>query len=351
MRLSKEHSVSAFGWRGERSVDEWLFTEPSAFDFLQAVRLLEIRAQGAARPSDAPPYADVVRFRTSFDLGFAPSEIRGLQRPAPGGVPEMTIAMFGTGGPDGPLPTSFTEDILDRLKHQDTALAAFLDIFHHRLVSLLYRIHKVHRLALVSVSPDRTPAARYVLSLIGLGLPSLASQLEAPSATLRYAGLLAAVPRSAAGLALVLTDYFAVPFEVCQFAGDWYALDPDQCTHVGVAGRNNAIGQNAVVGTRVWIQDAGVLLRIGPLTARQFGDFLPEGAAHGALAEIVRFYAGADLKVRIQLLLRPEDLSQARLGQSRIGWTGWLHTRDAERPDDQVRVRLDSPVRRRLGPA
>ena len=97
--------MSAFGWHGERGVDEWLFNEPSAFDFLQAVRLLEIRAQSAARPRDASPYADVVRFRTSFDLGFAPSEIVRLQLPAAGSVPEMTVAMFGTGGPDGPLPT------------------------------------------------------------------------------------------------------------------------------------------------------------------------------------------------------------------------------------------------------
>ena len=338
--------MSAFGWYGERGVDEWLFNEPSAFDFLQAVRLLEIRAQSAARPRDASPYADVVRFRTSFDLGFAPSEIVGLQLPEAGSVPEMTVAMFGTGGPDGPLPTSFTEEILDRLRHQDTALVAFLDIFHHRLVSLLYRIHKVHRIALVSVAPDRTPFARYVLSLVGLGLPSLASQLAAPSALLRYAGLLATTPRSAAGLDVLLTDYFGVPIDVCQFEGAWYSLDPDQCTHIGVAGRNNAIGQNAVVGTRAWIQDAGVLLRIGPLTAAQFGEFLPQGGAHDALGEIVRFYAGAELKVRIQLLLRPEDLSQARLGQSRIGWTGWLHTKEVERPDDQVRVRLLPPARR-----
>jgi type VI secretion system protein ImpH len=338
--------VSAFGWRGERGVDEWLFSEPSAFDFLQAVRLLEIRAQSAARPRDASPYADVVRFHTSFALGFAPSEVRQLERGADGSVPEMTVAMFGTGGPDGPLPTSFTDDILDRLRHQDTALAAFLDIFHHRLVSLLYRIHKVHRVALVTVSPDRTPFARYVLSLIGLGLPSVASQLEAPAALLRYAGLLATTPRSAAGLTVLLTDYFGVPVEVGQFAGDWLPLDPDQCTHIGVAGRNHAIGQTAVVGTRAWIQDAGVLLRIGPLTAAQFGEFLPEGAAHDALGEVVRFYAGADLKVGIQLLLRPEDLAQARLGESRIGWSGWLHTRDVEHPDDQVRVRLLAPPRR-----
>jgi len=337
--------VTAFGWRGGGGVDDWLFAEPFAFEFLQAVRLLEMRAQRVVPPHEEYAEDAVVRFRASFDLGFAPSEIRGLRRIA-GGAPEMTVAMFGTGGPDGPLPTSFTEEILDRLRQQDTALAAFLDVFHHRLVSLLYRIHKVHRIALVSVSPDRTPFARYMLSLVGLGLPALASQLEAPAAVLRYAGLLAAAPRSAAGLAILLSDYFGVPVDVCQFEGEWYTLDPDQCTHVGVAGRNNAIGQTAVVGTRVWIQDAGVRLRIGPLTAAQFGELLPGGVAHGALAEMVRVYAGADLKVRLQLLLRPEDLAQARLGQSRIGWTGWLHTTDVERPDDQVSVRLMPPARR-----
>ena len=92
----------------------------------------------------------------------------------------MTVALFGTGGVDGPLPTSFTEEILERLSRQDTAAAAFLDIFHHRLVSLLYRIHKVHRAALVTVSPERTPSARYLYSLMGLGLTSLTTQLTRP---------------------------------------------------------------------------------------------------------------------------------------------------------------------------
>ena len=100
--------MPTFGWRGDRGVDDWLFAEPFAFEFLQAVRLLELRAQRTAAPHEEYGADDVVRFRTSFDLGFAPAEVRALRKPAPGGVPEMTVAMFGSGGADGPLPTSMT---------------------------------------------------------------------------------------------------------------------------------------------------------------------------------------------------------------------------------------------------
>jgi len=345
--------VPGFGWRSDRSLDEWLFGEPYEFDFLQAVRLLEMRAHAhdALHPDDAASAGDAVRFRTSFDLSFAPSEIRELERSANGAPPEMTVAMFGTGGVDGPLPSSFSEDILERLGRGDDAAAAFLDIFHHRLVTLLYRIHKVHRTALVSVSPDRTPFARYVLSLIGLGLQPLSSQLDSPESLLRYGGLLATRPRSAVGLAALVSDYFHVRADVQQFVGEWFRLEPEHCTRIGITGRNQAIGRTAVVGTRVWIQDAGVQLRLGPLDAAQFGSFLPGGDAHAALAELVSFYAGQDLRVGIQLVVRPEDVSQARLGQARIGWTGWLQTTRRALPDEQVRVRLTAGERSERGAA
>jgi predicted component of type VI protein secretion system len=46
--------------------------------------------------------------------------------------------------------------------------------------------------------------------------------------------------------------------------------------------------------------------------------------------------------VRLQLVLRPDDVSQARLGASRAGWIGWLRTAPATDADSQVRVRLSA---------
>jgi type VI secretion system protein ImpH len=325
------------GWRGDRSLEDSLFHEPYAFEFFQAVRLLHLRSRRRARalPGDEP-----VRFRASFDLGFPPSDIRELRTPAGGDTPEMTVAFFGVGGCGGPLPTSFTEEILGRLSRHDTATTAFLDIFHHRLVSLLYRIRQAHRLELTTEAPVRTPAARYLFSLFGLGMPSLASQLHAPAALLRYAGLLAHRPRSAAGLATLLSDAFGVPVQVQQFAGAWTDIDTTELTHIGAHGCNNMLGRSATLGTRVWIQDAGIRLRVGPLEGAAFEALLPGGPAHDALLELTHFYAGAHLHVDVQLVMRGPDVSQATVGASRLAWGGWLRRTPLPESDDQVRVRM-----------
>jgi type VI secretion system protein ImpH len=252
----------------------------------------------------------------------------------------MTVAFSSLGGIDGPLPTSFTEEILRRLSEHDSAAAAFLDIFHHRLISLLYRVRTLRAPALSASVPEHTASARYLFSLMGLGLDSVAAQVAQPAALLRYAGLLATRPRSATGLAVLLSDYFDVPVKVEQLVGEWVSLQADQTTNIGRVGQNHALGRTATLGSRVWIQDAGVRLHIGPLDAHEFASFLPDGAAHRTLAELVRVYAGADLTVLVRLVLRPEAVRRTHLGASRVGWTSWLRTTSATEPDDQVQFRL-----------
>ena len=92
-----------------------------------------------------------------------------------------------------------------------------------------------------------------------------------------------------------------------------------EMTHIGHSGRNNALGTTATLGSRVWIQDAGVRLHVGPLDANAFARFLPDGAAYRSLAELVRIYAGSDLTVAVRLILRPEAVQSTRLGASRVG--------------------------------
>jgi type VI secretion system protein ImpH len=327
------------GWGGARGLEQWLFDEPYAFDFFQAVRLLELRAERLAGADDAeePP----VLFRASFELSFPPSAIRGLTRVRPGAPPEMTVALLGTGGLDGPLPTSFTEEILERLFRDDRAPAAFLDIFHNRLLALLYRIRKVHRPGLATVRPERTATARHLFSLAGVGLDPLAEQYPHPETLLRYCGLLAGRQRSAAGLAALLSDYFQVPVRVRQFVGAFAGIEPDQCTTIGTPGFNNALGRTATIGTRAWIQDAGIELRIGPLSASQFEGFLPGGRAHGAVHDLTRLYAGSLLQVSLQLVLEASEAE--RLTTSKLGWTARLAAPFHADDDDQVRLRLRKP--------
>jgi predicted component of type VI protein secretion system len=57
-----------------------------------------------------------------------------------GARPRLGVRFFGLTGPQGPMPLHFTEYVRERARnHGDPTLARFLDLFHHRLLSLFYR--------------------------------------------------------------------------------------------------------------------------------------------------------------------------------------------------------------------
>ncbi len=54
--------------------------------------------------------------------------------------PRLQVRLFGLLGPNGPLPLHITEYARERLRHaNDPTLSRFLDLFHHRFLTLFYR--------------------------------------------------------------------------------------------------------------------------------------------------------------------------------------------------------------------
>src|SRR4051794_27947547 len=130
-----------------KPVDRLLFEEPYRFDFFQAVRLLE-RIYPAKKPvgQEASPSAEPVRFRSRVALDFPASEIHEIREPADDeGNLEMLVNFMGMVGIAGTLPTPYTELVVDRVRHRDTALWSFLDMFTHRAVSMFFRAWAKYR--------------------------------------------------------------------------------------------------------------------------------------------------------------------------------------------------------------
>jgi type VI secretion system protein ImpH len=95
---------------------------------------------------------------------------------------------------------------------------------------------------------------------------------------------------------------------------------------------SSQLGSNAVLGRRVWDRQSKFRIRIGPLSASQYADFLPSGSALPKLVDWVRFYTGGELFWDVQLILQGEQVSPMKLGQSgQLGWSGWLGQRQGSR--------------------
>lgn len=334
---------------------EELRNRPYRFDFYQAVRIVELH-HGVGVDPDSPltpigegadPRKEAVRFTSDPSLAFPPSSIKSYT-PRDGARPDdMTIRFMGLAGALGPLPRPFTEKLLRRNSKKDTAWQAFLDIFNHRFASLMARVRKTHRLGLDTAPPERTLMAKFLRAFIGIGTDGLQNRMAVDDrALLRYAGLFAHKPRTAVGLESLLRDHFGAAFEVRQFDGAWIHLEDDQPTRLGgrlggLSGRNNTLGDTAVLGGRYWDQHAGIELRIGPMDRESFESFLPNGSRHSALLALVMFYVSPEYDFSARLVAAPEAVPECRLGGDlRLGWTSWLRSSAATAEDTQVAIRV-----------
>lgn len=335
--------MATYGWRQDRAVADGLFEEGHRFTFLQAVRLLEELFPDRTPPAEGvDPRRELVRFRHRVRLDYPPTDVEEVKPPKDGEPAEMTVNILGLAGVLGPLPPPVTELIMERSFRKDTALRDFLDIFNHRLVSLLYRARKKYRPALDPHAPASGRVANVLYAFLGLGTPHLGGRMELPDrALLPYAGIAVDRYRSTIGLIRIVKDHFEVPVEISQFHGRWQHLERDDWTRIGRSGANRRLGDNAVLGTKMWDQAASFEISLGPLTLDRFLSFLPVGRAYKPLIAAVRYYIREELGFTFRLLLRAAEVPELRLGRAEgafLGWTTWLKTKPMTADDSQVRL-------------
>ena len=335
------------------AVIDRLLAQPHRYAFFQAVRLLE---RWIAR-SEGLGTADVLdrrlAFGNSLSLSFPASEIAALRpelrEDAPPAPPDarrastdyariaLTPAFIGLLGGNGALPNSYTELLAEREQRtRDAAPRAFLDIFQHRTVALFYQAWQKHRLAVQFEADRRQRFLPLVLALAGMGHPGLQRRLQAAEggvaddALAHFSGTLQRRPMSAVALQGLLQHYFGVPVHLEPFVGRWYALPQAHQSRLGLG--QVQLGQDCVLGQRIWQRHLRVRLRFGPLSLERFQRFLPGGSAARALRELLQLATGTTLEYEVRLSLRATDVQGIRLGDSgpggpRLGWNSFLVTR------------------------
>lgn len=333
--------------RGVRPLIELLADEPFRFDSRQAIRVLETIAPGTVPVGlGSDPSDEAVAFRSSLSAGFPASDIDRIEMPLQSndGRPVVTVNFLGLAGAFGPLPAGLTELVARRARRGDTASRDFLDIFNHRLVSLMMRSWRLFRVALQNTPPEETSFAFYLFALLGLATEGMrTTRRRHPDnrlhgldrSLLGVTGLLNQRPVSLHAVERALVVHFAVPVRAVPLQGAWLQLEQEQRTAIGRDGRNQALGRGALVGGRVWDQEAGILIALGPMQFREALAFLPTGTGFAQMRVLLGFILGEAFDVRLQLKIRPESVPSSRLGTEgsmRLGWTAWLTSRPRGSP-------------------
>jgi len=355
-----------------------LFSEAYKFDFYQAVKLLEMlyfkALSGKAGIPQNPTGIDFfvpenfpVQFNSAITASFPASDIEKVSlSDNRGEIFEMIVNFIGLAGIQGPMPYHYTQLIIDSEKESqgNKAFREFLDIFNNRLALLMYEIRKVHRVTFDLEQPEETLIAGYLFSLLGMGTDGLRNRLSVKDETLLYyTGLLASQSRSLTGIEFILSDYFGVKVQAVSFVGNWQSIPKDQRIRIGLKGINQILG-DATLGKKYWNPSAKFEIRIGPVSGKQYLEFLPlKGSEfYTPLYELTRHYSGPEYNFDFILIINPSDLAPVKLGDkksARLGWTAWIPQKTGSVYDyeyllfietnEAVKTKLSSGERIRLG--
>jgi type VI secretion system protein ImpH len=279
------------------------------------------------------PTQDPVRFGQNPSLAFAPSSVESFGAPDDEMPPYLRVFFFGLFGPNGALPFHLTEFVRERLySNRDASLARFLDVFHHRAISLFYRAWADSKRAVDLDRLEDSRYARYFGSFFGIGQPTMRDRDAVPDlAKLFFTGRLVAPNRNPEGLEEILSEDFGVQVKLLGFRGQWIRLPANSTCILGRNLEAGSLGQTAIVGERFWVSQLKFRLRFGPLKFPEFRRLLPNAKPFARLKDWVLNYIGQELFWDANLVLKASEVPATQLGQlgggGLLGWTTWLKSR------------------------
>lgn len=332
------------------ALEERLLKEPHRFPFQQAVRLLHhlLRIKAEA-PLTEDQLDDAVRSRPELSLAFAPADIVAIDRMGDdAGRFQLTVTFLGLYGTSSPLPTFYTEELLDEWREGQHLCRHFFDLVNHSLYTLFFRGWAKYQLPYQLHENRNERTGEQLFALLGLPDQLWRDRIRQPLRLLRLIGLTTQNPRSAAGLRAMLRDFLDTDrVEVEQCVRRRVTIPDRQRLLLGVQGCR--LGEDSFVGAEMEERGSAFRLTIDAANAAQFHNLLPDRPTHAEIVELVRFYVDRPLVWDIQLSLPADAIQPATLGGgedgcwAQLGWNTWLHTDGSPIDQHHTRVLLTGP--------
>ncbi len=306
-------------------------------EFFQAIRILQKSSKLSPKIGYAKlPKDEPVRFGQIPTLACAGTLVDSYEQATENHPSRMYLTFHGLFGANGPLPLNYTEFALDRLRSaRDATFSAFLDIFHHRMITFLARAWADNNIAVDMDRPDESRFKHYVASLIGMGSESVWNTDELPDhARLYYSGWLSRATRSPEGLGKILGSYFHADVEIQPFQGRWIEIPGRDRTRLGCR-TSSVLGRSVIAGERTWDCRLSFRVKFGPLTYSRYKELQPGGSCFKKLCCWIKTYTGDEYFWDVSFKVIVETIPTCRLGDRReLGYNIWLKSKAGEEVDE-----------------
>lgn len=312
-----------------------LQANPKNFELYRVIDFLERLSdvhQGIKKPSlgqSNDPEREVISIKSNLTLAVPTSEVEQID--FDNTKPTIYVNFLNLAGRQGPLPTPYIENLIDKARHHDTGFRDFLDIFNHRLASLWYYFRKKYMIGLDQISPENFSLSKCLESFAGIPSKNIIGTAPLDITHIRPAvRLLWNKTRSKVGLKSLLESILGTKVFIDEYQGNWLQAPPSELSYIGhYKGQFQQLGHNMILGSRQWKQAYSITVHIGPISWKKFCQFWPlvTGINNHALnmLEIIQFYVGLYKSFKVITYVENKDVKFMQLDrQHPLGRNSWL---------------------------
>ncbi|QDH16332.1 type VI secretion system baseplate subunit TssG [Swingsia samuiensis] len=329
--MSEQNQPSTPALLENASLEE-LVQFPGRFSFDAAMALLQ-------RLSGNRPLSEIVRFRTPPGLVTPNRDILNIE-PQPDGTFDVWTSFGTMTGHDGILPRPYSALVDEEHRSRSPALSSFLDMLAQRpriQFADAGTKYSAHSFAPTSTeNKNERLLARVLFALTGFHSSDMVQRGQIdPRYLLYFSGLFATQPRSAERLRTILEEWMGTAITINQFSGQWISVPPQQQSQLPNAsgGQFSQLGVDAIIGSHSWDLNARIEIQIGPLSLKDYRNFLPHGMYFTLLKSLIRIFIDDEVTCVLRLGLKKEDVPDFQFNSIHLGRDSWVPQKSKQKQD------------------
>jgi type VI secretion system protein ImpH len=231
---------------------------------------------------------------------------------------------------------------LDEASEDRSVTREFLDIFSSPFYRLFFKGWSRSRWYVKITEEEAAEYLERLFCLVGLGSDEFRAAVPQARGFLRYIGLFTQFPRSALGLATLLTDALDVPHvEVVPHLKRLVRIPDDQRLLLG--DQSVALGEETHLGEEIEDRMGKIGIRVHGLDAKKFHDVLPGRPLFDQIYSLTDTYLNQPLERELELVLDANEIETVVLGGeawSHLGHDTWTFSTPHMEGEASVKFRL-----------
>lgn len=305
--------MQAKTWNNENNIENYIKSKYHEFSFLDLIKYLRLISD---KDKSFDDFFKKVNVAPHLSLSFQSSDIEDfyINFDKTYSIKTNFLSLYGT---SSPLPTFYTEDLIEEKNEDSQITKDFYNIFNKGKYQQYFNASMKYKLSNRIVENYETEILDLLFSFIGQNYNNKFNKLKyfSKNELLRYSNIFLHSSKTKEGLKLLISGLLNIKIDIQEYVKTYKYIRKTQLAKVGI--QNYEVGEDIHIGSKISDITTTFKIILYDLDIQSYTYYQKRNDGYKALQEIVNLYIDKSYNWIVEYRLK-EEFKYTKLGE--IGW-------------------------------